>query len=396
MKFSKNVLLSSVLLLASTSFAEDWPNFRGSNYDGISKEAGLKLDFTKNKPKRLWMTKVNTGFSSITTSKGKVYTMGHKSGKDYVYCLDERTGRVVWSKNYPAELSPNLYEGGPNSTPTIYDGMVYTLGKQGQVNCYDARSGRTKWSDSLEKYGYPRPDWGFSGSPYISGDLVIINGGEYGIAYNRKTGKVAWRSPKGSASYSTPVPYGDAILHFGADKLVMLDPKSGKLYWDYGWKTSYKVNSADPIIDGNTVFISSGYGRGATLLKIGKSGAQKIWENKQMRNQFSSSVLYMGHVYGIDGNTNDRNAGLKCIELKTGREKWTHDLGFGSLTMVGDTLLVLRERGQLISIKADPNSYKEQGKLQILGGKCWTSPIVSNGKFFARNAKGDLVCLSLK
>lgn len=395
MRFS-HALLLTFLIMFSPLLADDWPNFRGPDFDGISKETGLKLDFSKSKPKRLWMTKVNTGFSSITTSNGKAYTMGHKSGKDYVYCLDERTGKVVWSKNYPAELSPNLYEGGPNSTPTIFDGLVYTLGKQGQVNCYDARSGRSKWSDSLEKYGYKRPDWGFSGSPYISGNLVIINGGEFGIAYDRKSGKVAWKSPKSSASYSTPVPYGDAILHFGADKLVMLDPKSGKSHWDYGWKTSYKVNSADPIIDGNTVFISSGYGRGATLLKIGKSGAEKVWENKAMRNQFSSSVLYKGHVYGIDGNTNDRNAGLKCIELKTGREKWSEDLGFGSLTMVDGTLLVLRERGQLISVKADSNSYKEQGKVQILGGKCWTSPIVSSGKLFARNAKGDLVCIGLK
>lgn len=393
--FKKGIVVS--ILLASLQVnAADWSNFRGPNYDGISQEKGLKLNFSTNKPKRLWKARVYTGFSSITTAQGKLYTMGHKGGKDYVYCLDENSGKVVWSKNYPAELSPNLYEGGPNATPTIFEGLVYTQGKDGQINCYDARTGRVKWSDDLSKYGYKRPDWGFSGSPYISGKLVIFNGGSHGIAYDRKSGKVAWKSPRGEASYATPVPYGKDILLFAAENLLKIDPNTGKEKWSYKWKTSYKINSADPIIDGDTVFISSGYGRGATALKAGARGASKIWENKEMRNHFSSSVLYKGHIYGVDGNTNDRNAGLKCVELKSGKVKWSEDMGFGSLTMVGDTLLILREKGQLISVKATPTSYKEQGKVQILGGKCWTSPIVSNGKLFARNAKGDLVCMGLK
>ena len=397
----KTGMLISFFAFLLTGYASDWENFRGPNYDGKYKEDGLLLDFGQNKPSRVWRGKIKTGFSSIVTSKGKVYTMGHASGRDYVYCLDDKTGKELWTGKYKAELQPNLYEGGPNATPTVHDGLLYTLGKHGQFYCWDANSGKEKWSvDISKKYGYKAPDWGFSSSPYISGDLVILNAGSGGIAFNKKSGELAWKSGAGKASYASPVPYQfegkSTILLFAANKLKCLDPSSGKQFWQLDWKTSYDINSADPVLYGKDVFISSGYGKGASLVSVGSNNAKFSWKNGSMRNHFGCSIVVGDYVYGVDGNTNDRNASLKCINLKNGKEMWSEGLGFASVTLANDKLLVLREKGQLLSVEATPNEYKELGRVQILGGKCWTSPIVSNGHLYARNAKGDLVKMKLK
>jgi hypothetical protein len=229
---------------------------------------------------------------------------------------------------------------------------------------------------------------------------VIFNAGVAGIAFNRKTGKVAWQSAKGKASYATPVPYKfgsrDTILLFAAKALKCLDPKSGKEYWQVPWKTSYDINGADPVLYGKDIFISSGYGRGCGLVKVSGSSASIAWESKAMRNHFSSSVLIGDYAYGIDGNTGKGDTNLKCIRVKDGKVMWTKITGFGSLVAVNNKLLVLREKGQLLSVDASPKAYKENGKTQVLGGKCWTSPVVSNGMLYARNAKGDIACFKLK
>ena len=396
--------LGAVLTFVSASLtlsAEDWPNFRGPAYDGIYKEAGLKLDFKANKPKRVWSAKVDTGFSSIVTHYGKVYTMGHKSGKDIVYCLNDSTGKVVWKKSYDAELKPNMYEGGPNSTPTVYDGLLYTLGKHGQFHCWDAKTGREKWSVNIkQKYGYKEPAWGFTSSPYIKDNLVILNAGSAGIAFDRKSGKLAWKSNKGKAAYASPVPYkagsNEGMLLFSSKTLKCLEPKTGKSIWEVNWETAHDVNGGDPVLSGKDIFISSGYGRGGGLVSVSGRSAKVAWSNKAMRNHFSSSVAKDGYIYGIDGNTGDRNAALKCIRLKDGAEMWSKDLGFGSLTMANDKLMVLTAKGYLYSVDVNPKAYKDNGRVLILGGKCWTSPIVSNGHLYARNARGDLVKMKLK
>lgn len=399
----KNIIsvIAASLLTAATSFAADWPNFRGPNYDGIYNENGLKLDFRSNKPKMVWKANVQTGFSSITTHYGKVYTMGHSGGKDYVYCLDDKTGKEIWSQSYRGELQPNMYEGGPNSTPTVHDGLVYTFGKHGQFYCWDAENGKEKWSVNVsEKFGYRAPSWGFTSSPYIKDNLVILNAGAAGIAFDRKSGKVAWKSDGGTGAYATPVPYKagskDAFLLFASDKLKCLETASGKAIWEVEWKTAHDVNSGDPVLSGKDIFISSGYGKGAGLVSPSGRSARLKWSNGAMRNHFSSSIAYKGYIYGIDGNTGDGGAGLKCIRIRDGREMWSKALGFGSVTMANDKILVLTEGGQLISVDATHTSYKDNGRVQVLGRKCWTSPIVSNGHFYARNARGDLVKFSLK
>ena len=161
--------------------------------------------------------------------------------------------------------------------------------------------------------------------------------------------------------------------------------------WEYGWRTGHDVNAADPIFYNNSVFISSAYNHGCALLKVTPGGASKIYENKVMRNHFNSCILYNGHVYGVDNST------LKCVEFATGREKWKSGVSRkGSLIMADNKLVILSERGKLVIAEADPSSYKEIASHQILSGRCWTHPTISNGRLYARNQQGTLICIAVK
>ena len=384
-------------LILEVSHAADWPHYRGLNYDGISREKNLKIE----KLDKLWEAKVNTGFSGITVANGFAYTMGNKGGKDIVYCLNANTGKIVWKYTYACKLDPNLYEGGPNATPTIDDGKVYTLSREGHMYCIDAETGKASWGRfAQEDFNAKPPQWGFSGSPTVMGDIVLYNVGSTGLALDKNTGKQIWNSGGENAGYATPIPYTlydhTWVALFTADRLVGVNPKNGEELWEYEWLTSYKVNAAVPIFFNNFVFISSGYNTGCTLIDISKAEPKEVWMNKKIRNQFSSSVLWRGNIYGVDGNVNRRNR-LVCLELASGLTKWrSKSLGFGSLILADGNLIVLNEEGYLIFIEARSDKYNELNRRRILTGKCWTVPTVSNGKIYARNAEGMLVCLDMK
>jgi outer membrane protein assembly factor BamB len=172
-----------------------------------------------------------------------------------------------------------------------------------------------------------------------------------------------------------------------------VDPKNGNELWSYPWKTSHDVNAADPIVQDDFVFISSGYNHGAALLRIANGKPERIWENKQMRNQHNNSVLLDGALYGIDG---DNNSDLKCLEFKTGDVKWAQKgLGKGALMAADGKLIVLSEKGELVIAAADPSAFKPLARWQVLGGRCWTAPVLSHGRIYCRNAAGDLVCVDV-
>ena len=398
---SKLCLLVLVALLYSRNVfaveSTDWPNYRGPNHDGVSHERRLKGDELK----KLWEANVNTGFSGITVVDDRLYTMGNKKEKDIIYCLDANTGKKIWEYSYGCKLDPNLYEGGPNATPTVYENKVYTLSREGHMYCIDAKTGKAFWGRfAKEDFETSPPTWGFSGSPVAMGQVVIYNVGSAGLALDKDTGKSIWSSGGDLAGYATPVPYTlydhTWVAIFAGERLVGVNPKDGEELWNYDWKTSYKVNAADPVFFNNYAFVSSGYNTGCTLIDISKSEPEEIWTNKQLRNQFTSSVLWRGHIYGIDGNVNRRNK-LVCLELASGELKWrSKATGFGSLIVADNKLVILNEEGYLIIVEARSNKYKELSRRRVLLGKCWTAPTISNGKLFARGADGVLICLDMK
>ena len=378
-----------------TARAADWPNWRGPNYDGISSETGWSTTWPKDGPKVPWKASLGRGFCSIAVSNGRAYTMGNISDKDILYCFDARTGREIWKQSYACPLFAKQHEGGPAATPTVDGDAVYTFSKNGDALRFEAATGNVIWHKNVNKeLGAKHPTWYFAGSPFVTDNMVILNAGSFGIALNKADGSVIWKNGTGAPGYSTAVPFTQGsqkcVVLFASKEIVGLVAATGKQIWQYGWKTSYDANIANPIVSGNTIFVSSGYNTGCALLKIDGSNVSEVWRNKNMRNHFNSSVLWKGHIYGFDEKE------LKCLDFKTGQVKWAQQgLGKGSLMIADGKLVILSERGELVIADAAPAGFKELAAAQVLSGKCWTVPVLANGRIYARNANGDMVCVDV-
>ena len=378
----------------------DWHRWRGPGNNGISPETAWTHQWPGGRPRQLWKADVGTGYSSLSVSKGRVFTMGFEGGKDRVVCLEFETGREIWVFEYPAQLEPNMYEGGPNATPTVDGDHVYTFGKQGDLHCLDVASGRKVWSANVKEFGAKQPSWGFSGSPLVERDLVYVNAGTAGAAYDKKTGARVWANGSDGAGYGSPLTadFGGRpqVVLFTGSYLLGVEPETGKGLWSAPWETSHKVNAADPVLVGNAVFVSSGYGTGAGVFNMGSGKPAKLWTNDKLKNHFNPSVHLDGHIYGIDGNNGQNNA-LVCMDVRNGREKWRERrVGFGSLIASPKRLIVLTERGELMVLAANPDRVQPLARGQVLGGQCWTAPVLSQGRILCRNASGDVVCVDVR
>jgi len=399
---SIQILFAICLVLSVSGIeAEDWYRFRGPDLNGISTETGWQTHWPQEGPKRLWKTSVGTGFSSITVSHGRAYTMGNDGVKtDTVFCFDAATGAVIWKHSYPCVLDPNLYEGGPSATPTVDGDRVYSLSKKGDLFCLDAAKGTVIWNVNVNTdLGDAIPTWGFAGSPLVEGDLLILNAGSKGTALDKKTGKIVWDSPKGPSGYATPVPFDSHGEHYvaimGASTLEAVTPGSGKSAWRFPWKTDWDINAATPVIADDKVFISSGYNHGGALLDIGGGKPALVWENKLFRNHITTSVLWKGYLYGVDDISSSKYQ-LECVDWKTGETKWAQpSFGKGTLMIADGKIIGLSDKGVLMIIEPTPAGSRPMASAQVLGGKCWTAPVLSNGRIYCRNARGDLVCLDV-
>ena len=378
----------------TAAHAVDWYRWRGPDLNGISKETGWQTSWPESGPKQLWKAPVGTGFSSFSISRDRVYTMGNTNDTDVVSCLEAGSGKFVWQHAYACPLDPKNFEGGPGATPTVDGDFIYTFSRKGHVYCLNAADGKVAWSKNLNKeLGLEIPTWGFAGSALVEGNLVILNAGNAGIALDKKSGKVVWDSGKGPGGYATAVPLAGpdgGVAMFSRQSLIAVKAADGRELWSYPWKTSYDVNAADPVIAGDRVFMSSGYNHGATVIRVKGSQAEKVWESKNMRNHFNSCVLWQEHLYGVDESE------LRCLAFDTGEVKWKYpQFGKGSLMLADGKLIGLSEKGELIIAEATPSAFKPVARAQVLTGKCWTMPVLSNGHIYCRNARGDVVCLDV-
>jgi len=393
-------------MLSGAARADDWPNWRGPNHDGISQETGWDPSKLKDGPDFLWRKQIGNGFASLAVSDGRVYAMGNtgKEGekneneqKDVLWCLDAKTGEELWQHAFLSPLQPRNHEGGPSATPTVEAGRVYTVSKHGQVFCLDAGSGAVMWQKHVAKErGFEPPTWAFSGSPIVVDDLVVLNMGAHGLALHKTSGELAWANEKGPAGYASAVPYRwqgkscAAIL--GHRELYAVAVATGEVLWKRPWTTLHDENIPDPIISGDRLFISTGLGTGSALFEMSDGGLKELWSHKELQNWLNGSVLWQEHIYGVD----NKDQTLKCLDFQTGVVKWAHgNLGVGSVMLAGGRLIALSDKGKLVVANAVPSGYTELASAQILEGKCWTVPVLSNGRIYARNATGDLVCVDV-
>ena len=395
------LLLALGLLASSVAAAADWPRSRGPNFDGISPETNWFKPWPKDGPAVLWRASVGIGFSSMTVSQGRLYTMGNTKDTDTVFCFDAATGALVWRHDYAEPLQPKYYEGGPGATPTVDGGRVFTLSKSGKVFCFEAASGKVVWQKNLEaELRLAVNEWGFSGSPLVDGGAVILNAGSAGTALDAQTGRVLWNNGTNTTGYATAVPFSldgqRAAAIFAAKHLVAVDVKTGRELWRFPWETGWDNNNADPIIMGNRFFISS-YDRGCALLELRDGKPTALYTNENLRTHMNTAVHFGGHLYAVHGREGKgRPNAFRCLELATGRIAWeTTGLGVGTVIASADRkLIILSETGELVIAEATPDAFRPLARAQVLGGRCWSAPALVDGRIFCRNAKGDLLCLS--
>lgn len=391
-RWNKGIIFTGLfLMILNLVFASDWPRWRGPNADGISTEKDWDPLAVNDLNKPLWTAQVGQGFSAISVADGKALTMGNIKDTDVVFCFDAQTGKELWKYEYKESLGAKWYDGGTHVTPTIDDGKVYTLSKFGKVFCLSLADGKVIWQKELK---FKIPEWGFAGSPVITGDKVIYNVSDKGVALNKTTGEIIWAGENKASGYSTAVietKDNQTIAYlFDGDNLRCLNADTGNAIWSYPWKTQYGVNAADPIVMGQEIFMTAGYNHGCCLIKIEDGQPVSVWENKNMRSQMSGPVVIDGYIYGIDDNK------LACLDWKNGDKKWEEkSVGKGSLTAADGKLIVIGEKGKLFIVKASPEKFDLISSMQAIDAYCWTMPTLANGKIYVRNAKGKVVCIDV-
>jgi outer membrane protein assembly factor BamB len=397
-------ILTAGVLSTLFARADDWPQWRGPNRNGISQEKGWIDRFPEQGPPIAWKATVGLGFSSIVVADGKAYTAGHTDGSDSVFCFDALTGKEIWKHSYPAELGDKFFEGGTTGTPTIDGTRLYWLSRWGDLFCFDAATGKIVWQRQLVTETEARvPTWGFTGAPTVYKDLLILNVGEAGLALEKATGKEIWKSANEDPGYNTPLPVsrdGKTEMWFANGRSYFsIVPESGKMLWSMKWLTEYGVNAADPIPYGDKVFISSGYGKGAALFKPAadpEGEPDVVWKNRTFRTQMNAAVLVDKHLYGADGDTASKNF-LKCIEIETGKQTWSQpDFGTGGLVVADGKFIALAAKGELMIAPVSPEAFQPTARANVLGGKSWTAPVLANGIVYCRNSAGDLVAIDLR
>lgn len=397
MTFSSALAVASFGIV-SLAAAADWPQWRGPQRTSVINEP-VRAQWPAEGPPILWRASVGTGFSSVSISQGRAYTMGNKNDEEIVWCLDALTGKQLWQHKYPSKLGPVYHEGGPVSTPTIEGNRVFTISKWGDVFCLDAQKGDLIWEHDFRRDGVISNRWGFAGSPLLWRDLVILNAGSFGSALDQKTGRVVWLNGKTPTGYASPTLYRvngeDSILIFAAKHLVAVEPGNGHELWRFPWETGWDTNNPDPLVHHDQIFISS-FSRGCALLTLKNRQPELVYDRKTFFNHLSPGVLIGDYLYGFSGEAKQKTE-LRCLHLPTGEVKWSRtDPPFGSLISAEGRLLILSEKGELLLADPSPDDLRLLARAQVLGGLCWTPPSLANGLVYVRNATGDVCCVDLR
>lgn len=389
------ILVTALVSLATAASGTDWPHWRGPNHDGVSAEKGFRTTWDAPPPK-VWQREIGPAFSSFACVGDRVYTCGTADNKQVLLCLKADTGEPVWTRAIEPEYRERQGGDGTRATPAVHDGRVHIIGALGRLLCVNADTGEELWSRQFDA----KPQWGYSGSVLIEGGLVIVPvGGPDAalVALNAKTGEEVWICGSGLVGYATPYPFTlegrRYIVGFMGKEALIGEADTGRQVWNMSWQTDWDVNAATPIFHDGQLLLSSGYRHGATLLKLTRAGdalaVEPTWANKTIRAKFQTPVLYDGHLYVSD------EVGLKCVAWATGEEKWSRRGTENGTVLIADgQLLVLTEDGKLLIAPATPAGFKPTAEVQVLDGRCWTVPVLHQGRLYVRNLK-RAVCYRL-
>ena len=378
-----------------------WSLWRGPAMNGISYESGWDKEFAA-KPLRLnWKVKVGAGFSNISVTEGYIYAMGFDktTSKNSIYCLKSKTGEAVWRYSYLTSPTADGYHG-PRSTPVLDGGRLYTLGQNGEFLCNDAGTGKFIWN-LYNKFITSFNSRVLAASPYMHGGLMVVNAYKSGMAVDKGTGKIIWKSDGSDGNNSTPVLYKykeESILAlFGQHFLYGIIPESGKIIWSYPWSTQSGVNAADPVKYGeDKLFVSSGDYAGCALLDLSGGKPVELWRNRNMSAHIASPVIMGDFVYGIDGDVG-KDARLTCLDLRDGSVRWKSEkTGCGNFIIAAGYIIMISETGTLLVAEARPDKFNLIGQQKkVLPPICLTAPVLYESALYLRNSMGELLSIDI-
>lgn len=403
--------------------AADWPQYRGPSLDGTTPESLGNTSFPPEGPKVLWRVPTPNGFSSFAVASGRAFTQVAREvdgvEQEVVVALDANTGVELWSravgvKKYGhnggnAGTRDNKGGDGPRSTPAIAGDHLYVLSSDLELTCFTAADGQVVWQhDILQEHKGKNISWKNAASPVIDGDLVFAAGGGKGqalLAFDRTSGKVVWQVENDAMTHATPVlaeiEGTRQVIFFTQDGLVSLTPKTGALLWrqEFPFRVS---TAASPVVSENIVYCSAGYGVGAAAFRVTRRGdrweTRELWRSKgdqPIANHWSTPVVKNGFLYGMFSFKQYGDGPIKCVDIATGQVLWEKEgFGPGNVILSGDTVIALGDAGQLVLLAADPKEYRELARADVLEGKCWSTPVLSGGRIYARSTK-EGVCLEL-
>ena len=390
-------------VLPQTLEPEDWPGFRGARRDNRNMVSTFGVEWATNPPKELWRRPVGLGWSSFTVVGEYLFTQEQRGAEEAVVCYEAATGSEVWSNLIP-ERFDEVMGSGPRATPTFDKGKLYTQGATGILQCIDAATGATLWKRDLKAdAGMGIPQWGFSSSPLVAGELVVTyagaGGGKSVLAYNKDSGEPAWTAGNGRNGYSSPhwaeVALAPQILQLSNYGIEAFEPTTGKLLWEDKWDIKNNPRVAQPyMVDFYTLIAGTGQGKGARLLKVVKEGEafvpKILWTSKEFRPYFNDYVFHDGYLYGFDGNR------FACVDAANGFMRWTGERWGGQILALNeiDMLLVLTEEGEVVLVSAYPSEIEIKGRIKALDSKTWNHPVVSHNRLFVRNDR-EAVCYEL-
>ncbi len=407
-----------ILLLAAAIRADDWPQWRGPNRDGVWAETGILNSFPADGLKVHWRAPVGPGWSSPVVAKGRVYVtdaeLAAPKARERVHCLDGATGKSLWTYSYDVVYPDWAFADagrGPTATPVVRDGRLYTLGNKGDLCCLDAAKGELLWGRNLEQ-DYKVQEFAFNASPLVEGDLLILCIGSYPgtspssvLALDKTSGKEVWKVPAEGLTNSSPVVIAAGgkrqLVVWTQESVTSLDPATGKAYWREAMKTPAAGAVATPVFQNNLLLVSG------LMLKLDADGpaASVLWPDskaiaKRVLSNTSTPLILGDYVYSA------RSSGeLVCLDAGTGEQVWESDkvtdLRGGAsihLTPNGDGVFLHTDRGELIRAQLTPKGYKELSRTRLLEpvakAKAWPPPAFANRCVFARNDK-ELVCADL-
>ena len=379
---------------AQSAPAAEWFQWRGPNRDGHSDETGLLKDWPANGPPQVWRaTGAGNGFASFSASGGKLFTLGARGNVEYVIAFDAASGKRLWETPNGQRFRNEMGDG-PRSTPTIDGNRLFAFGGTGELSCLDTATGTKIWSvNVVQLFGGTTPYWGYSESPLVIGDRIVLNAGGRKasiVAVNKADGKTLWQNHNDAAGYSSPMLLRTGslqqVVFFTGQRALAVDPRDGRLLWSYDRASNNTANIATPIIRGNRVFFSSDYGTGAALLDVKAAGnvasAQEVYFTREMRNHHASSVVVGDHIYGFSSSI------LTALKFDTGDLAWRNrSVGKGSLIYADQRLYLYSEQGVVGLADASPTEYRERGRfsIQTTGPPTWSHPIITNGRLMIRD-----------